>query len=141
MKAWFQRFMSGRYGVDPFSQFLSTAALILVILGLFLPGPLRLLGWLGWAALIYSYYRIFSRNIPKRAAENRWFLAQRYAVQQRFASARTRFAQRKVTKNGGVPGPSVTWFSRLKRSCSAASSPASVSIDHACANGPPVMTG
>ena len=55
-----------------------------------------LLGWLGWAALIYSYYRIFSRNIPKRAAENRWFLAQRYAVQQRFASARTRFAQRKV---------------------------------------------
>ncbi len=96
MKAWFQRFMSGRYGVDPFSQFLSTAALILVILGLFLPGPLRLLGWLGWAALIYSYYRIFSRNIPKRAAENRWFLAQRYAVQQRFASARTRFAQRKV---------------------------------------------
>ena len=69
MKAWFQRFMSGRYGVDPFSQFLSTAALILVILGLFLPGPLRLLGWLGWAALIYSYYRIFSRNIPKRAAE------------------------------------------------------------------------
>ena len=59
MKAWFQRFMSGRYGVDPFSQFLSTAALILVILALFLPGPLRLLGWLGWAALIYSYYRIF----------------------------------------------------------------------------------
>ena len=58
MKAWFQRFMSGRYGVDPFSQFLSTAALILVILGLFLPGPLRLLGsfrvcsaccWAGWA--------------------------------------------------------------------------------------------
>ena len=30
------------------------------------------------------------------AAENRWFLAQRYAVQQRFAGARTRFAQRKV---------------------------------------------
>ena len=100
MKAWFQRFMSGRYGVDPFSQFLSTAALILVILGLFLPGPLRLLGWLGWAALIYSYYRIFSRNIPKRAAENRWFLAQRYAVQQRFASARTRFARAAASSCG-----------------------------------------
>lgn len=89
--------MSGRYGGDAFSNFLSLAALVVVVLGLFVPGLLgMLLGWLGWAALIYSYYRIFSRNIPKRAAENRWFLAQRYAVQQRFASARTRFAQRKV---------------------------------------------
>lgn len=89
--------MSGRYGGDAFSNFLSLAALVMVVLGLFVPGLFgMLLGWLGWAALIYSYYRIFSRNIPKRAAENRWFLAQRYAVQQRFASARTRFAQRKV---------------------------------------------
>ena len=89
--------MSGRYGGDAFSNFLSLAALVVVVLGLFVPGLFgMLLGWLGWAALIYSYYRIFSRNIPKRAAENRWFLAQRYAVQQRFASARTRFAQRKV---------------------------------------------
>ena len=96
MKARFQRDMSGQYGVVPFSQFLSTAALILVILGLFLPGPLRLLGWLGWAALIYSYFRIFSRNIARRSAENRWFLEKRYAVQQRFGSAKTRFDQRKV---------------------------------------------
>lgn len=89
--------MSGRYGGDAFSNFLSLAALVVVVLGLFIPGLFgMLLGWLGWAALIYSYYRIFSRNIPRRAAENRWFLAQRYAVQQRFASARTRFAQRKV---------------------------------------------
>ena len=97
MKAWFQRFMSGRYGGDAFSNFLSLAALVVVVLGLFVPGLFgMLLGWLGWAALIYSYYRIFSRNIPRRAAENRWFLAQRYAVQQRFAGARTRFAHRKV---------------------------------------------
>ena len=89
--------MSGRYGGDAFSNFLSLAALVVVVLGLFVPGLFgMLLGWLGWAALIYSYYRIFSRNIPRRAAENRWFLTQRYAVQQRFASARTRFAQRKV---------------------------------------------
>lgn len=97
MRAWFQRFMSGRYGGDAFSNFLSLAALVVVVLGLFIPGLFgMLLGWLGWAVLIYSYYRIFSRNIPRRAAENRWFLAQRYAVQQRFAGARTRFAQRKV---------------------------------------------
>lgn len=89
--------MSGRYGGDAFSNFLSLAALVVVVLGLFVPGLFgMLLGWLGWAALIYSYYRIFSRNIPRRAAENRWFLEKRYAVQQRFGSAKTRFAQRKV---------------------------------------------
>ena len=96
MKAWFQRFMSGRYGVDQFSQFLSTAALILVILGLFLPGPLKVLDLIGWVALIYSYFRIFSRNIARRSEENRWFLTRRAAVQSRFGSAKTRFDQRKV---------------------------------------------
>ena len=34
MKAWFQRFMSGRYGSDQFSMFLSIMALVLLILGI-----------------------------------------------------------------------------------------------------------
>ena len=97
MRAWFQRFMSGRYGGDAFSNFLSLAALVVVVLGLFVPGLFgMLLGWLGWAALIYSYYRIFSRNIPKRAAENRWYLAKQAAVSQRFSSMKTRWRMRQT---------------------------------------------
>ena len=33
MKAWLQRFMSGRYGFDRFSGFLSSCSLILIVLG------------------------------------------------------------------------------------------------------------
>lgn len=91
MKAWLQRFMSGRYGGDQFSGFLSIAALVIFVLGLLVPGLAgTLLYWVGLAVLIYSYVRIFSRNIPKRAAENRWYLAKQAAVSQRFSSMKTR---------------------------------------------------
>lgn len=97
MKAWLQRFMSGRYGGDQFSGFLSIAALVIFILGIFIPGvPGALLYWVGLAVLIYSYVRIFSRNIPKRAAENRWYLAKQAAVSQRFSSMKTRWRMRQT---------------------------------------------
>ena len=48
------------------------------------------------AVLIYSYVRIFSRNIPKRAAENRWYLAKQAAVSQRFSSMKTRWRMRQT---------------------------------------------
>ena len=55
-----------------------------------------LLYWVGLAVLIYSYVRIFSRNIPKRAAENRWYLAKQAAVSQRFSSMKTRWRMRQT---------------------------------------------
>lgn len=91
MKAWFQRFMSGRYGSDQFSMFLSIMALVLLILGMFVSG---ILYYVGLAVLIYSYYRMFSRNIQKRYAENQWYLARSSAVRGWFGRLRTRFAQR-----------------------------------------------
>ena len=48
MKAWLQRFMSGRYGGDQFSGFLSIAALVIFVLGLLVPGLAgTLLYWVG----------------------------------------------------------------------------------------------
>ena len=35
MKAWFQRFMSGRYGSDTFGNFLCVTALVCLVIGLF----------------------------------------------------------------------------------------------------------
>lgn len=67
------QFMQGRYGMDRFGQFLSTVVLILVILDLFLRwAPLW---WICLALIIYLYYRMFSRNIAKRYAENQRYLA------------------------------------------------------------------
>lgn len=91
MKAWFQRFMSGRYGSDQFSMFLSILALILLVLGMFVSG---ILYYVGLIVLIYSYFRMFSRNIQKRYAENQWYLARSSAVREWFSRLRNRFAQR-----------------------------------------------
>lgn len=65
----FANFMRGRNGVDYFSRFLLWAAFILILLSL-IP-HLWFLDYIGLALIIYSYFRIFSRNIAKRSAENR----------------------------------------------------------------------
>ena len=71
MRGWLQRFMSGRYGFDRFSGFLSVTSLVLVVLGaLFSP----LLYWLGLILLGYCYFRILSRNVQKRYQENLKYL-------------------------------------------------------------------
>lgn len=69
----FARFMQGRYGMDQFSRFLSVVLLLLIAVNFFL--RIRAIGLLCWAVLFYMYFRIFSRNIPKRYDENRKFLA------------------------------------------------------------------
>ena len=71
MKGWFQRFMSGRYGFDQFSGFLCISSLIFVVIGAWLSPVLY---WLGLAALVYSYFRILSRNTRKRYEENLKYL-------------------------------------------------------------------
>lgn len=92
MKGWFQRFMSGRYGFDRFSGFLSTCSLIFIVLGaLFVP----FLYFLGLLLLIYCYFRILSRNIQKRYQENLKYLALEGKVTGWFATRKIRFQQRK----------------------------------------------
>ncbi|MGN0298033.1 MAG: hypothetical protein ACI4C1_02420 [Lachnospiraceae bacterium] len=72
MKERFYRFMQGRYGNDQLNNFTLIAMLILIVLswitnwGLFYTLALVLLIW--------SYFRMLSRNIPKRQAENQKFL-------------------------------------------------------------------
>ncbi len=72
MREKFQRFMYGRYGVDALGKFMIGAALVLCVLNMFLRSTL--ISTLTWALLIYSYYRMFSRNIQKRYNENVKFL-------------------------------------------------------------------
>lgn len=74
MKDKFIRFMQGRYatyGTDSLSKFLLVLTFILLIATSF--GPLRVLSFLPFALLIFCYFRLFSRNIPKRYHENEVF--------------------------------------------------------------------
>ena len=69
MRAWLQRFMSGRYGSDAFGNFLCVVSLICLVLGLFV----GIFYYIGLALLIYTYFRMLSRNVSKRYAENQMF--------------------------------------------------------------------
>ncbi len=67
-----QNFMYGRYGTDEFSRAMLFVSLALIVLSMFIKIPL--LNTLAFAVIIYCYFRMFSRNIYKRADENRKFL-------------------------------------------------------------------
>ena len=69
------RFMIGRYGVDSLSRCLSIIALVCLVLSIFIPVQIvRYILWgIGMVAMVYSYYRILSRNYPARIKEKQWF--------------------------------------------------------------------
>ena len=73
-----QRFMAGRYGVDKMNQVLSVCSLILIVFGIFF--KVSLLYWVGLAVMIYIYFRMLSKDIPRRYAENPAFLQQYYRL-------------------------------------------------------------
>ena len=77
------QFMQGRRGIDQFGRFLLMTAVILLIVSLFftkVPMLYRLTYYLGVIALVYGYFRAFSRNIYKREMENNKFLAWKYKL-------------------------------------------------------------
>jgi ribosomal protein S27E len=63
--------MMGRYGTDTLNRFLLGTAMFCLVLSLF---RVPYVYYLSLALLIYSYYRMFSRNIQARYRENTWFL-------------------------------------------------------------------
>lgn len=84
MREKFQRFMWGRYGNDKLNQMLMIFSMICLVLSMIFRGSFYLLAV---AAMIYVYFRMFSRNIQKRSAENQWYLGKtmkiRGAVQKK----------------------------------------------------------
>lgn len=67
-----QRFMYGRYGNDQLNLFLMTIFLLLYLGFVFT--RLELLYWVNFALLLFSLFRMLSRNIMARRAENARFM-------------------------------------------------------------------
>lgn len=93
MREKLQRFMWGRYGNDQFNRFLIICAMVSIVLSFFFG---QLFYILAFAVMIYSYFRMFSKNISKRAAENQWYLVRERKVRNWFDKKRKEFSQRKV---------------------------------------------
>ncbi len=97
MKQWLMQFMTGRNGVDAYCRFLTVTALIVVILAMFLKGTANsLLTLLAYGLLIYSIFRMLSRNIGRRQTENSGYLQLKAQLQGKAKNKKVRVQQRKT---------------------------------------------
>lgn len=65
MKDRLMRFMAGRYGNDPLNQVILGVSLVLVVVSLFWSPPYVV----ALALMVYSLFRMFSRNLAARGRE------------------------------------------------------------------------
>ena len=103
MKEKLMRFMYGRYGVDTFGKFLLWSGVILMLITSIF--HFRIFYVIGWAFVIYSYYRMFSRQTYKRALENQKFLQHTSKIRGFFAKQKYMAAQRKTCLLYTSPSP------------------------------------
>ena len=98
MKEKLIRFMQGRYGIDQLSKFLLITGLAVVLFSAFFgETAVGMLFYIfGWGGVIYCYFRIFSRNVQKRYAENQAYLMKTYKIRNWFQNQKNIWQQRKV---------------------------------------------
>lgn len=93
MREKLQRFMWGRYGNDNLNQFLLAFAFACLIISFF-GGSLFYI--LATVVMIYAYFRMFSRNTGRRAAENQKYLKQTMKIRSFFIRKKREWGQRRV---------------------------------------------
>ena len=110
LRNWMANVMRGRYGergTDEFSRFLTVIAFVLIVASL-LFRKVRIVYtvsyWLVLLLLIYSYVRIFSKNIAKRQRENDLYLKFRYNRSAFFAELKRDRQEKKTHKIFYCPG-------------------------------------
>ena len=94
MRNFFSQFFQGRYGsygMDKLTRFLLVLSVIALIVSLFT--PLGLLYYVAFALLIYSYFRLLSKNITKRYKENESFLKIVQKFRSTFGKTKSRVIQ------------------------------------------------
>ena len=96
MKERLIRMMAGRNGNDALNRFLLAVDLVLLLLATFLrAGVGRLLYPLFLILLVLTYYRMFSRNLYKRQAENARYWELRTRFLGKLSLLKERWVQRK----------------------------------------------
>lgn len=91
---WFRNFMYGRYGIDQLGNCLFVLYLISAILSLVFP-PLIILSYL---LIIYSLFRMFSKQYYKRRAENELYLKKTAGIRKTINRQKNKWKYRKTHK-------------------------------------------
>lgn len=90
----FRQFMVGRYGADALSKFTLIITAVFLILNLFFRASV--FGIFAAITLAICYYRVFSRNIAKRSAENGKYLFYRQKYMGAIEKKWNQFLDRKT---------------------------------------------
>ena len=96
MRNFFSQFFQGRYGsygMDKLTRFLLILSVIALIVSLC--SPFGILYYVAFALLIYSYFRLLSKNITKRYKENESFIKIEQKIRLFFRKTQSNFVQRK----------------------------------------------
>ena len=96
------QFMQGRYGADQMGQMLSAVSMVFLIISLFSRNQAWFL--LAVIGIVYNYFRMFSKNISKRYAENQKYLKMTAGIRRKLASRKSQLAQRKIYHIYRCPG-------------------------------------
>lgn len=96
------RFMAGRYGMDDLSRLCTGVSVICLLISMFTKW--QWLNLLAFAILGYVYFRMFSRNIGKRMAENQKLLNFRYRAIAWWNQKKQRHEQKKIYRFFKCPG-------------------------------------
>ena len=93
LRAGIARFMQGRYGADSLNLALLWTAIAVSLIGSL--AGLRLLVLAADAMLLLAFYRMLSRDMGRRAAENAKFLQKTAGIRKSVREFRTRLRNRK----------------------------------------------
>mgnify|MGYP003623433315 CR=1 FL=1 len=94
MRARLEQFMYGRYGQDLLNRDLSIVALVICVVSMFVQWTW--LYTLALAVLVYTIYRMFSKNIERRRMEAEGYLRLQNRVKLFFTRGRGRIEQSKT---------------------------------------------
>ncbi|MBM6613395.1 zinc ribbon domain-containing protein [Desemzia sp. RIT804] len=93
MKEKTMRFMQGRYGADDYAKFLLVISLIFILLANFTSKSF--FSVVGLGLIVYAYFRILSKNPPKRWRENQSYLKKKRQVMTQINKMKHTWQQRK----------------------------------------------
>lgn len=93
MKERLYKFMYGRYGNDSLNRFLLVLTIVFWVLSLFTTNYFYIIGVL---LLVLMYFRMLSKNIYKRADENKVYLKYEYKVKGFFGRIKRDMKQRRT---------------------------------------------
>ena len=100
------KFMQVRYGVDQFARFTLGVALFVIVVGSFIRRSAAgsVLDMIGMILIIYTYFRILSRNVSARYAENQKYLGYTQKIRGQFNREKSMMEQRKTHHIYTCPG-------------------------------------